>query len=58
MKEDTVAWLGKHMRASAIIGGVLSIIHPDLYTSGIACLKALNSDPASIVKGERLAAVL
>ena len=40
------------------MGGILSIIHPELYTVGIASLKLLNQDSNSITKGDRLAAVL
>jgi len=46
------------MRASAIIGGILSIIHPELYSAGIAGLKAMDENPQSIHKGHQLAEVL
>ena len=46
------------MRASALVGGILSIVHPELYSAGIKNLRTLNDDPGSIHKGESLAAVL
>lgn len=58
MKEHTAEWLEKQLRASALVGGILSIVHPDLYCVGIECLKALNKSPQSIYKGEHLNAVL
>jgi hypothetical protein len=53
-----MAWLKMQMRASALIGGILSVVHPELYAAGIDCLRALNDDPGSVHKGEALAAVL
>ena len=46
------------MTASVLVGGILSIIHPELYLAGIESLKTLNDVPDSIRKGEGLAAVL
>lgn len=58
MKSRTLVWLEKQSRASAIMGGILSIVHPELYAVGIASLKQLNQDSNSVTKGDRLAAVL
>ena len=44
-KDDTAAWLDLQMRASALVGGILSVIHPELYIAGVNCLKILNKDP-------------
>jgi hypothetical protein len=46
------------MTTSAIVGGILSIIHPELYLAGIRSLKVLNAEAGSIFKGEGLSAVL
>jgi len=46
------------MRASALVGGILSVVHPELYSAGIECLRVLNNDPGSVHKGKALAAVL
>ena len=54
----TAAWLNTQIRASALVGGILSIVHPELYTAGIKCLKALNDHADSIHKGEALPALL
>jgi len=58
IKEHTAVWLDKQMQASALLGGILSIAHPDLYCVGIECLRALNANPYSIHKGEALGTVL
>lgn len=57
-KSRTLEWLKRQIRTSAIIGGILNIIHPELYSIGIACLKAIRESPRAIGKGERLPAVL
>ena len=46
------------MRASALVGGILSVVHPELYSAGIESIRALNADPGSVHKGENLATVL
>ena len=53
-----MAWLDLQMRASALVGGILSVIHPELYVAGVNCLKVLNKDPGLVHKGQALAAVL
>ncbi len=58
MKENTAAWLKKQVRGSALIGGILSIVHPELFTAGVNSLKAMNETSDLICKGHRLAAVL
>ena len=57
-KANTAAWLEMQMRASALVGGILSVTHPELYVAGIESLKVLNDDPSLVHKGEALAAVL
>jgi Oxygenase domain of the 2OGFeDO superfamily len=57
MKSHTLNWVETQMRASALIGGILSIVHPDLYSIGIACLKEMEASE-SISKGDRLPEVL
>jgi len=58
MKENTTAWLKKQVRGSASIGGILSIVHPELFTAGVNSLKMMNETSDLICKGHRLAAVL
>jgi hypothetical protein len=58
MKGHTLVWLEKQSRTSAIIGGILSIVHPELYAVGIASLKLINDNANLVTKGDRLAAVL
>jgi len=58
MKRHTLEWLGKQVRTSAIIGGILNIIHPELYSIGIASLKAISERPREIKKGTQLPKVL
>ena len=57
-KKHTAAWLNTQIRASALIGGIMSIVHPELYAVGIKCLKAINEGRHSIYKGKALAVVL
>lgn len=57
MKSHTLDWVETQMRASALIGGILSIVHPELYSIGIASLKAIEASD-SISKGDRLPEVL
>lgn len=40
------------------MGGVLNIIHPELYGVGIEALRAFKEHPEKISKGEQLSAVL
>lgn len=58
MKDHTLEWLEKQMQTSAIIGGILSIIHPELYSVGVASLRSIAENPRSITKGHRLTEVL
>lgn len=58
MKSHTLEWLKKQIHASAIIGGMLSIIHPELYSVGVASLRAIGENPRSIEKGHQLSEVL
>ena len=46
------------MRESALVGGILSIIHPELYSAGVESIKSLNNHPGFVHKGENLRAVL
>lgn len=58
MKDHTLVWLEKCLTGSALVGGILSIIHPELYQVGIEALKKLNAGHAHVVKGERLPEIL
>ncbi|KAF8956033.1 hypothetical protein BDZ97DRAFT_1607550, partial [Flammula alnicola] len=57
-KNHSLAWLRKQVRGSALVGGILSIIHPELYAAGMDALRQLNTDPRSVHKGNRLAEIL
>ena len=57
MKSHTLDWVEKQMRVSALIGGILSIVHPELYSVGITCLQAMEASD-SIAKRDRLPEVL
>jgi hypothetical protein len=53
-----LVWLEKQSQTSAIIGGILSIVHPELYAVGIASLKLINDNANLVTKGDRRATVL
>jgi hypothetical protein len=57
-KPYTLSWLSKMLRGSAIIGAILSIIHPELYSAGIETMKMLAASPENVHKGEQLGQVL
>jgi hypothetical protein len=57
-KHHTLEWLRTQIQISAIVGGILAIIHPELYSAGVEALRALKAHPRTITKGERLPAVL
>jgi len=58
MNDHTLEWVNKQMRVLAILGGILSVVHPELYSAGIAALKTMHKNLQSIHKGDRLPAVL
>jgi hypothetical protein len=58
MKGHTLVWLEKQSRTSAILGGILSIVHPELYAVEIMSLKLINDNANLVTKGDQLAAVL
>lgn len=47
------SWTLEMMEPSAIIGGILSIIQPALYTAGIDALAAVGADPTTVNLPER-----
>ena len=51
-------WLEKQIEATAIIGGILSIIHPEQYQLGIAMLQSLRAEAYRISKSELLPMIL
>ncbi len=54
----SLEWLELQIRTNAIIGGILSIIHPEQYNSGIAMLRALRAYPEQVHKAEYLPKIL
>ncbi|KJA15668.1 hypothetical protein HYPSUDRAFT_148770, partial [Hypholoma sublateritium FD-334 SS-4] len=57
-KEDPFEWLALQVRTSAIIGGILSIVHPEQYAAGIQILRQLHAHPGAVKKGHKLAEIL
>ncbi len=47
-------WLKLHIQTNAVIGGILSIIHPEQYNMGIAMLRSLQANPEQVHKAETL----
>lgn len=58
MKDYSLEWLQLQVRTSAIIGGILSIIHPEQYAAGLGILRQLDRRPDLVKKGQRLAEIL
>lgn len=54
----TCEWLRKNRLPFALIGGILSIIQPDLFDMGIQALQILESDPKLCDNPERLRELL
>lgn len=54
----TCNWLRENRSAFALIGGIFSIIQPELYDMGVQALKVLESDPGFCDSPERLLQVL
>ncbi len=48
MKNNTLEWLKLQIRTSAIIGGILSIVHPEQYAAGIDILRQMNCEPGLV----------
>jgi hypothetical protein len=48
-----MTWLTEMTETSALIGGILSIVHPELYQAGMEALKKLSEDPFLVVKHAR-----
>jgi hypothetical protein len=53
-----LVWLKKQRQTSAIIGGILSIVHPELYKIGIVSFKQINDNTNLVTKNDWLAMVL
>lgn len=43
---------------SAVLGGILSIIHPGLFEAGMQCMEILQENPDFVAKNERLAEIM
>ncbi|KIM43470.1 hypothetical protein M413DRAFT_9523 [Hebeloma cylindrosporum] len=58
--EDSAAgrWLGAMMESSALIGGILSLVHPDLYHAGRDLILHLDQNPGSVDRPDRLRDIL
>lgn len=56
MKEQNLEWVQKQIVGSALVGGILSVIHPELYSAGIEGLTRLKS--ALVYNGHRLPEIL
>lgn len=54
----TCEWLRKNRLSFALIGGILSIIQPDLFDMGVQALRELESNPELCDNPERLQEVL
>ena len=50
----SLQWLEVHIQTNAIIGGILSIIHPEQYNIGIDMLRTLQAHPEQVHKAEHL----
>ncbi|KIM34639.1 hypothetical protein M413DRAFT_144266 [Hebeloma cylindrosporum] len=55
---ESLQWLEKSKDAFALVGGILSIIHPQLYDLGIAALQKLHDDPAWCKEAKELTRIL
>ncbi len=54
----SLEWLKLQTQTNAIIGGILSIIHPEQYNIGIAMLRTLRAHPEQVHKAEYLPKIL
>ena len=57
-KECSHEWLEKHLEVSAMLGGILSIMHPQQYQQGINNLKYLASHPKLLIDASLLDYIL
>lgn len=54
----TIEWLGKSKEAFLLVGGILSIIQPELYKLGIQALERLHDNPTLCKQPAELARIL
>ena len=57
-KDHSLAWLKLQVQTSAIIGGILSIVHPEQYAAGIGILRKLAQEPTLVKNGQHLSKIL
>lgn len=57
-KTEGLSWIANIKETTAIMGGALSIIHPELYRVGIESIKALAVRPTIVSKAETLDEIL
>lgn len=59
-KHDSAAdkWISVMSESSALLGGIFSIVHPDLYQAGIDAMIALNNNPDLVSDSMRLQSIL
>jgi hypothetical protein len=57
-ENPTCEWLRKNRLPFALIGGILSVIHPELFDMGVEALRALESEPDLCDNPGRLLEVL
>ena len=58
LKKNSKTWLQKQVETSALIGAILSIIHPEQYRQGIDCLKQLHEHPEVLSDSSSIGDVL
>jgi hypothetical protein len=58
LKPHTAEWLKETMEGSALLGGILSIMHPELFKAACELLRKMADAPEYIFKGENLAIIL
>lgn len=57
-KPATRRWLEAMVDSSALLGAILSVMHPQLFRAGMDTLRKLESDPGLVKDGEQLIEVL
>ena len=58
LKAHSLKWLSEMKATSVLVGGILSIMHPELFATGIRCITELGQNYNDISKGSNLPEIL